>query len=465
MPNKILFIDDEPEMRELVKEALVARGYDVQLSDSVEEALELLKSLRIDVVVTDVNLDGASGLDFCTRAGGSGPDTPVIVVTAFGSMAMAVEAIRAGAYDFITKPIDMDQLSMAVGRAIQLRSLREEVKRLREHVHAPRVFGDIVGQSPAMERVFDLLDRVTNSEATVLITGESGTGKELVARALHDRSRRRDAPFIAVNCAALPETILESELFGHVRGAFTDAKSAKPGLLVSAGRGTLLLDEIGEMTPSMQVKLLRALQERRVRPVGGEQEVPFDARIVVATNRDLESDVAENRFRADLYYRINVVRVHVPPLRSRGNDILLIAQAFIERFARQSEHAVTGLSSQAAAKLLAYDWPGNVRELQNCIERAVALTQFEQIMPDDLPEKVRDHRPSHLVFHTDNPEELLTLDELERRYVLRVLRSMNGNKTMAAQVLGLDRRTLYRRLERYGELPPAPSQSQRPGVS
>jgi two-component system response regulator HydG len=250
---------------------------------------------------------------------------------------------------------------------------------------------------------------------------------------------------------------LEGELFGHVRGAFTDAKQTRPGLFVAANGGTLFLDEIGEMSASTQVKLLRALQERRVRPVGGEQEVPFNARIVAATNRDLEADVAAHRFREDLYYRINVVRIDVPPLRARGNDILLIAQACIDRFGPQLQAArvVTGISSQAADKLLAYDWPGNVRELQNCIERAIALTRFEQITVEDLPEKICKSRVLQLVPHTGNSDELLALDELERRYVLHVLRRLNGNKTVAAQVLGLDRRTLYRRLERYGELQPA----------
>jgi DNA-binding NtrC family response regulator len=454
MPNKVLFIDDEPEMRDLVKEALGRRDFDVDICGSVDDALQRVEEARFDVIVTDVNLEGTSGLDFCRRMSASRPDIPVVVVTAFGSMEMAVGAIRAGAYDFITKPIDMDQLSLTLGRAIQLRALRDEVKRLREQVNSPHMFSEIIGNSPPMERVFDLLQRVSDSEATVLVTGESGTGKELVARALHQKSRRSAGPFVAINCAALPETILESELFGHVRGAFTDARLAKTGLLVGASGGTLCLDEIGEMTPSTQVKLLRALQERTVRPVGGDQEVPFDARIVAATNRDLETDVAEHRFREDLYYRVNVVRVHVPPLRARGNDILLIAQAFIERFAQRSAKAVRGITSQAAEKLLAYDWPGNVRELQNCIERAIALTQFEELTVDDLPAKVRDYRATQLLLPTENPAELLSIDELERRYVLRVLRTMNGNKTLTAQVLGLDRRTLYRRLERYGEIQP-----------
>jgi two-component system response regulator HydG len=369
-------------------------------------------------------------------------------------MDMAIGAIRSGAYDFITKPIDMEQLALALRHAIQLRDLTDEVKRLREQVKAPQVFEEIIGSSAPMQRVFDLLGRVSDSEATVLITGESGTGKELVARALHQQSRRSKGPFVAINCAALPEPILESELFGHVRGAFTDAKFTKQGLLVGASGGTLFLDEIGEMSPAIQVKLLRSLQERVVRPVGAEHEVPFDVRIVAATNRDLETDVAEHRFREDLYYRVNVVRVHVPPLRARGNDILLIAQEFIKLFAQRSAKAVRGISSQAAEKLLAYEWPGNVRELQNCIERGIALTQFEQLTVDDLPAKVRDYRSTQLVLATENLAELISLEELERRYVVRVLRAMSGNKTLTAQVLGVDRRTLYRRLEKYGDVEP-----------
>jgi two-component system response regulator HydG len=464
MPHKLLFIDDEPEMRELVKVALTSRGFDVDICESPDEALALLRDSRPDVILTDVNLNGAvSGIDFCRRLTTSRPDIPVVVLTAFGSMELAVGAIRAGAYDFITKPIDMAQLSLLLERAIQLRALRVEVKRLREQVSSPEAFADLIGQSPAIRAVFDLLDRVADSEATVLVTGESGTGKDLVARALHRRSRRREGPFVALNCAALPENLLESELFGHVRGAFTDAKGNKQGLLVGASGGTLLLDEVGEMTPPNQVKLLRALQEKKVRPIGGDNEITFDARVVAATSRDIETDVAEHRFREDLYYRINVVRVRMPPLRARGNDILLIAQAFVERFSRQSGRRIQGISTAAAEKLLSYDWPGNVRELANCTERAVALTQSEELQLEDLPDKIREHSSTQLVLPTDNPAELLSLDELERRYVSRVLRAMNGNKTLTAQVLGLDRRTLYRRLERYGEEHEPRTISDRPG--
>ena len=373
----------------------------------------------------------------------------MVVMTAFGSMETAVAAIRAGAYDFVTKPFEMDDIALTLERALRHRALREEVKRLRRAVDDSRKFDDIIGQSSAMEKAYDLLDRVADSDTTVLITGESGTGKELVARALHKRSPRNRGPFVAINCAAMPETLLESELFGHTRGAFTDARQARPGLFVKAQGGTLFLDEIGEMPMGMQAKLLRALQERTVRPVGGDVELPFDARLVAATNRDLETEVEEKRFREDLFYRINVVRINVPPLRSRGSDVLLLAQSFIERYSTAGRSKVKGMSSGAADKLLSYPWPGNVRELQNCIERAVALARYDQIGVDDLPEKIRDFKSSRVIVETEDPSELLPMDEVERRYILRVLEAVGGNKTMAAQVLGFDRRTLYRKLERW----------------
>src|SRR5262249_6924250 len=293
------------------------------------------------------------------------------------------------------------------------------------------------------------IEQVAGADATVLITGESGTGKELVARAIHELGPRAEAPFVAINCAAIPASLLESELFGHVKGAFTDAKGQKRGLFVQASSGTLFLDEIGEMPAEVQVKLLRVLQERRVRPVGGEEEVPFDARLIAATNRDLETEVEDGRFRPDLYYRINVVHIEVPPLRSRQGDILVMAQHFLRRHAERSRKDVVGISRPAAQKLLDYDWPGNVRELENCLERAVALTRMSEIGVDDLPERVREHQSKKLEV-SDNPEEMITLEEMERRYVRRVLAACGGNKTQAAKTLGLDRRTLYRRLESLG---------------
>ncbi len=446
----MLVVDDDGETCQLVKVGLEKRGFEVGFRLSGAAALDALAGADFDVVITDLQMRGMSGLELCDRIIQSRADLPVVVITGFGSLETAIAAIRAGAYDFITKPFDMDALKLTLARAVQHHALRREVTRLRQTVAEARGQGEILGASPAMQKVFDLLDRIVETDASVLITGESGTGKELVARALHRRSKRRGGPFVAVNCAAMPEALLESELFGHERGAFTDAKAARPGLFVQASGGTLLLDEIGEMPLALQPKLLRALQERTVRPVGADTEAPFDARIVAATNKDLESAVEEKRFREDLFYRINVIHVPLPPLRARGSDVLLLAQHDVEHYAAVNEKKVTGLSAEAAEKLIGYAWPGNVRELQNCVERAVALTRYAEIGVEDLPEKIRSYRRSHVVVASDDPSELVPLEEVERRYILRVLEALGGNKTLTAQTLGLDRKTLYRKLERYG---------------
>jgi len=309
--------------------------------------------------------------------------------------------------------------------------------------------GGLGGESRAMLKVYDLIRRVASTDTTVLLSGESGTGKELVARALHTESTRAAQPFVAINCAAVPASLLESELFGHVKGAFTDAKATRKGMFEQATGGTLLLDEIGEMPLDMQPKLLRVLQERQVRPVGGNVVVPVDARIIAATNRDLESEVEEQRFREDLYYRLNVVQIHVPPLRARGNDVLLLAQHFVRKFAERMGKGVTGISSEAAKKLVEYDWPGNVRQLENSMERAVTLTRFEQLTVEDLPERISRYESSRMTIADVDSEHMLTLDQLEKRYIERVLKAAQGNKTQAARLLGVDRRTLYRKLERY----------------
>jgi two-component system response regulator HydG len=449
MSHRILIVDDDASMGDWLKASLDRRGFEVTFERSAEAALAALRERDFEALVTDLNMPGLDGTQLCERCVLNHPDVPVIVITAFGSLDAAVAAIRSGAWDFITKPFDIEAVRISLERAVGHRALREEVTRLRRVVAQARSFDEIVGASDAMREVLDLVARVAEGDSTVLIMGETGTGKELVARALHDRSKRREGPFVAINCGAMTETLLEAELFGHVKGAFTDARASRPGLLVQANGGTLLLDEIGDMPQGMQVKLLRALQERRVRPVGGESEVPFDARVVAATNKDLESAIAEGRFREDLYYRIHVIPIRVPPLRARGQDVLLLAQRFVDVTAARNAKAVKGLSSGAAEKLLAYGWPGNVRELQNCIERAVAVTRFEQITVEDLPEKIRDYRRSHVLVASDDPRELVPMEEVERRYVLRVLEAVSGNKTLAAQILGFDRKTLYRKLERY----------------
>jgi DNA-binding NtrC family response regulator len=444
MKGRVLVVDDDHEMCELLKSQLGRRGFEVLAYGSADEALARLAAEDLDAVVTDVRMRGLDGIQLCEHLRQNRPDVPVLVITAFGSLDTAVAAIRAGAHDFLAKPFEVEELAFRLERAIQHRQLAEEVKRLRAREPVP--VDELVGESVALRQLRELVARVAHSGAPVLVIGETGSGKERVARALHRLGPRPEGPFVALNCAALPEHLLESELFGHARGAFTDARSARTGLLVHANAGTLLLDEIAELPLALQPKLLRALQERCVRPVGGEEEVPFDARIVAATNRDLDAAVEEGRFREDLFFRIDVLRIEVPPLRARGSDVLVLAQHFLRECANRSGKAVVGLSHGAAEKLLQYAWPGNVRELANCIERAVALTEHEQILVEDLPERIRAEARSHLLVTSDDPSELVPLEIVEQRYIARVMESVGGNKTLAARVLGLDRKTLYRKL-------------------
>jgi len=449
MRGRILIVDDDRSFCEMLAADLQDAGYDPAWTISANEGLDRVLREELDAVITDLNMRGLNGIDFCYRLSQNRPDVPVIVITAFGSMETAVAAIRAGAYDFITKPLEADAVVLALDRAIQHASLRGEVKRLRDVLRRSQEFEEMLGASAPMERMFQVLDKVAASEASVLIVGETGSGKELVARGLHRRGPRAEGPFVAVNCAAMPPHLLESELFGHVRGAFTDAKAAHAGLFAQSNGGTLFLDEIGELPIELQPKLLRALEEGRVRPVGGTGEVAFDVRLMAATNRDLEAAVEEQRFREDLLFRINVIQVSVPPLRARGNDVLLLAQHFIEKFAARLERPVVGLTSTAADKLMRYSWPGNVRELRNCIERAVTLTEHDKIVVQDLPEKIRDYQRSELSFESSDGSELPPMDEIEKRYIERVLREVGGNKAQAARILGYDRKRLYRKLKRY----------------
>ena len=447
MTGSILIVDVEDDTRMLLCEALRGRGFDAEAVDSAAACLERLRSRAFDVVVTDVQMPGMSGVDLCAQLHERHPDLLPIVLTGMGALDTAVAAIRAGAYDFITKPVKIDALEVAVKRALDHLSVRNEVKRLRAHVDRELPISTIAGTSSALRQTTELIRQVSDSDATVLITGESGTGKELVARALHELSPRAKEPFVAINCGAMPAPLLESELFGHVRGAFTDAKQSRGGLFLQAGRGTIFLDEVGEMPLEMQVKLLRVLQERTVRPVGGDTEVPFEARVVTATNRDLETEVDEKRFREDLFYRINVVAIPVPPLRARAGDVLVLAQHILGRISTRTNKPLISVAQDTARKLMAYDWPGNVRELENCIERAVAMCDGKEIKVDNLPTKVQKFESARLEIPTDSPAEMIPLTEMERRYVRQVLSSVGGNKTHAARVLGIDRRSLYRRLE------------------
>ena len=447
MTSRVLVVEDDRDEGELLQALLIRRGHGASFVDRPETALTALAEDDVDVVITDVRMAGLSGIELCERVRASHPDVPVIVITGQADVTTAVAALRAGAWDFVTKPLDPDQVELAVARAVEHRRARGEVRRLRQALAATRPVAGIVGDSAPIRAISELINRIADSDATVLVTGESGTGKELVARAVHDLGPRQGEPFVALNCGAVPANLLESELFGHVKGAFTDARRDRPGLFVQAGAGTIFLDEIGEMPLEMQVKLLRVLQQRTVRPVGGDDELPFAARVVCATNRDLETEVEEGRFRQDLFYRVNVVSLEVPPLRARGGDILLLAHHFLRRIAERTGKEVTTFSADATRKLLDYDWPGNVRELENGVERAVALARLSEIGVDDLPAKIRDHQSSRLVISGDDPAELVTMSEMERRYVRRVLEACGGNKTHAARVLGIDRRSLYRRLE------------------
>jgi two-component system response regulator AtoC len=449
---RILVIDDDLSRCELLAEQLATRQFDVVTCQSAPEALELLEEGDFDAVITDLNLEGASGIDFCQRSRENRPGMPVIVITAFGDMDAAIRAIRAGASDFISKPIEFPILELALDRALRESHLRERIARLKQ-VEVPPVenFGGLIGTSRAMHVVYDLIRRVAATETTVLLSGESGTGKELVARALHELGGRTAARFVAINCAAMPGDLLESELFGHTRGAFTDAKEDRTGLFEQARHGTLLLDEIGEMPLEMQPKLLRVLQERSVRPVGGNESFPMTARIIAATNRDLEEEVEKRRFREDLFYRLNVVQIHIPPLRARGNDIVLLADHFLEKFAKRSGKPVSRFAPDARRKLLAYDWPGNVRQLENTIERAVALTQSPELQLQDLPDRVLEFNSANSLREDVDLEHTLTLAQVEYRQVGRALQKFGGNKTRAAKALGVDRRTLYRMLERVSD--------------
>jgi DNA-binding NtrC family response regulator len=444
--SSIIVVDEDLDTAIRLAATLRRPGVDVVTALSAKACLERLETHVVDVVLTAVQMPVMSGLELCAELRRRHPETLTLVVSDHGNVALAIGAIRAGAYDFLFEPVKPDAIALAVARALQHCALRREVIRIRTVAQQPPA-SHIIGTSAAIKHVREMIARVADTDATILITGESGTGKEQVATALHHGSARQAAPFIAVNCAAVPGPLLESELFGHVRGAFTDARQTRPGLFAQAGRGTIFLDEISEMPNEMQVKLLRALQERRVRAVGSDEELPFQARVVAASNRDLEHEITERRFREDLYYRLNVVAITVPPLRERSGDVLQLAQHFLTRCATRNRKPVRGISPHAARLLMAYDWPGNVRELANCIERAVALCRLEEVTVEDLPAKLHEKRRPHLPLSTSSADELITIEEMERRYVRHVINAVGGNKSRAAKVLGMDRRSLYRRLE------------------
>jgi two-component system, NtrC family, response regulator AtoC len=448
--TRVLVAEDDAVARDLLCEILRAEGFSVEAVDDGAVAIERASGHGYDLVVSDVRMDRADGFAVLKAFSEHSPDTPVILITAFGDVTGAMEAIGKGAYDYVSKPFNVEELRLTVTRALERKRLAAEKRNTATPGEAARL-AEIEGKSPRMLEVYKLVARVAPTSATVLVAGESGTGKELVARAIHTRSTRRAKAFVPVNCTALSESLLESELFGHVRGAFTGAVGAKRGLFELADGGTLFLDEIGDMGPKMQAQLLRTLQDGEVRPVGGTEAVKVDVRLVCATNRDLEAEVKAGRFREDLYFRINVVTVKLPPLRDRPHDIPILITHFLAKIARREGRATTSMSREALEVLGRYHWPGNVRELENAVERAVALAKGEVVLPSDLPIEVNvsvdDGRPKQTTGIIDDRPPL---DELERRYIALTLAEAGGNKKKAAERLGIDRRTLYRALERAG---------------
>jgi two-component system response regulator HydG len=449
--TRVLIVDDDRSAAELLCDLMQKRGFQAEAVVSGHECLERLRHDAIDVVVTDVRMPMMSGIELCDWITKRHPDCTAIVITAHGELDVAVQAMRAGAYDFITKPVRSEVLELAILRALERFALRREVKRLDPTMSNEPLDG-LLGESTVIRELAHMIRRIARSDVPVLITGESGSGKEVIARALHKLSRA-DQPFVAINCGAMPAALLESELFGHVKGAFTDASTSRDGLFTQAGAGTILLDEIGELPLELQAKLLRVLQQRTVRQVGSDEERGFDARVITATNRDLETEVDEQRFREDLFHRINVLPIRVPALRARSGDVLVLANAFIARTVARTGKRVESISRRAAQLMIDYDWPGNVRELENCVERAVALSRTFEIDVEDLPDRIVDYKSPRIVISMDSPSKLVSMDELRHRYARQVLAAVGGNKTRAAGILGIDRRSLYRRLE-----PPKPSE-------
>lgn len=442
----VLIVDDDPAMGEMLASMLGEAGYQTDTASSAPEAAEVAATTDFDVVLSDIKMPGGSGIDLVGQMRDLRPETPVVLMTAFGSIDSAVEAMQAGAFDYVTKPFKRDEILVVMERAAERRALVNENRRLRAAVDRTKSMGDLVGESPAMRDIYALVRRVADSSSSVLITGESGTGKEVVARTLHFSGARREGPFVPVNCTAIPEGLLESELFGHVRGAFTGATTAKTGLFVKANHGTLFLDEIGDMPGSLQSKLLRVLQDQEIRPVGSTESIKVDVRIVSATHQNLREKIAAGEFRQDLYYRLNVIPVHIPPLRERPEDVARLANVFMERHANGR---TTQVADTALRRLMQCRWEGNARELENVVERSLALCDKPVLGPESLmlPEG---EGPVPMAASSDDPlafaiEKGLTLRDLQDLYTVRVLEHTGGNKLQAARLLGINRRTLYRR--------------------
>ena len=446
MQSTILIVDDEKNIRDGLAEAFALEGYATLTAQDGQEAQNILDDHYVDLVVTDLKMPKVSGMELLQFIKRRWQNIPVIIITAHGDISEAVAAMQYGALEFITKPLDLDHLLKLTKNALEIRELSIKNQELREEVLAQQRISSIIGKSPAMRKLFDLVRKVAPTKASVLITGESGVGKELIADAIHNLSPRRDKPLIKVHCAALAESLLESELFGHEKGAFTGAQTRKRGRFEMADTGSLFLDEIGEINQNVQIKILRVLQERKFERVGGESTLEVDVRFIAATNKDLKLEIEEGRFREDLYYRLNVVNIHVPPLRERREDIPLLAATFLHEFSQENAKEIEGFETRAKQALFAYDWPGNVRELRNCIESAVVMASGRFIVMEDLPpgprstqEKKEIHIPA-----------LSSLQEAEKILIAETLAMLGWNKTKTAEVLKIGRKTLYQKIDEYG---------------
>lgn len=451
-PSRILVVDDDSGHRMTLQTITRSWGYVVDGTDDGAKAVDMVRERPFDLILMDVRMAEMSGIEALKLIREYNPAIPVLIITAYSSVESAVEALKAGAYDYLTKPLDFDALRIAMERALEHTRLKAENQALKERLGSDFDLSNIIGRSPPMKELMEMVAMIAPSEATVLIVGESGTGKELIARSIHLNSRRKEHPLVIVNCAALTETLLESELFGHEKGSFTGADRRREGRFMQANRGTIFLDEIGEMSPMMQAKLLRVIQEREIQRVGSDQTITVDVRILAATNRDLKEAVASGKFREDLYYRLNVVTLRVPPLRERVDDIPLLAQHFLQKYAEKNRKQVKGFSPLAMDMLLKYTWPGNVRELENAVERAVILLPGEYVSERELPLGITQSYPGDKGLASPGGEltQFQPLEEMERKAILAALEETGGNKSEAARKLGITRRTLYNKLQKFG---------------
>jgi len=449
MKSKILVVDDDLSLRKMLEAVLTDDGYDVKEADDGQHAIEAVEEQFYDLILMDIRMTRMGGIEALKQIKKLSPGIPVIIMTAYASVETARDALKSGAFDYLTKPLDIDELKLIIHRALRHHQLEQENRYLRERLDDRFDFGNIIGNSLAMKNLFETLAQVAPTEATVLITGESGTGKELIANAIHQNSPRCHKPMIKVNCAALPETLLESELFGHEKGAFTGAVNKNRGRFQLAHQSSLFLDEISEMSPATQAKILRALQEKEIEPVGGETTLKIDTRVITATNKKLENEIKEGRFREDLYYRLNVVRIEIPPLRDRHEDIPLLAEFFLKQYVEKNRKLIKGFTPRATDVLMRHNWPGNVRELENLVERAVIMARGDMITQDDFP-SIMTGKDTPVGAKNVGVSSGNTLKEAEKEIILRTLEETGGNRTHTAKILGISRRTLQLKLKEYG---------------